>query len=112
MGSINLSPQHEHRELRLAEQFRETHHDELPSTPFWHYLEHRWQLAPKRFGHWHPLIGRWIAEDYAVRHEVPPTEPQTITPPPPIPSTGAVPEPGSLVMLAVGIVMAWAWRNK
>jgi hypothetical protein len=102
-----------------GEVYREAHGDELPSTCDWEYLERRYELDPTRFIRFHPVIGRWIADDPALRPapppppivvpppaSPPPTGSQTILPPPAgggETTTAAAPEPGAWVLLGVGI---------
>jgi hypothetical protein len=93
-----------HHQDKLAEEFRLTHNDQLPDTQFWHYLEQRHAINPIRFDHYHPMIGRWI-EEVPVSTPLPP--PVTMTPPPNPgpPQAGSVPEPTSVVLLGVAMVL-------
>jgi hypothetical protein len=101
-------------ELRYeAELYRDTHDGLLPHDRDWTYLEHRWELDPSRFDHWHPLIGHWIAEDERLTHETMPLPyppvPIVCEPyrPPPGESVGALAEPASVVSMFMGLVFAW-----
>jgi PEP-CTERM motif len=91
-------------EFLFARDYREHHGDQLPDTPFWHYLERRESIDPARFIHWHPIVGRWIADQPHGHTIAPPpsTEPQQIGPAPA--GVGSVPEPASWVLLAMGAI--------
>jgi hypothetical protein len=105
-----------------GEVYREAHGGELPSTRDWEYLERRCELDPTRFIRFHPVIGRWIADDPGLRPAEPSSPPPIVVVPPPSspPPTGsqtilpppaggggttmaAVPEPAAWVLLGVGI---------
>lgn len=94
---------------READIYRITHGDLLPDTKDWRYLEHRWQIDPSRFDKWHPLIGQWITENWNLTHVPPP--PPVVCPPPHITTAGGTPEPSSVMLLAVGIVLVLIWRR-
>lgn len=109
----------------------------VPDTPYWRYLHFRRNLAPRRFDRYHPVLGAILAQDLLLRSGTlcppvivpppivvgPPEEPQIINPPgvpsPNPPSGGgggggeviqAVPEPGSLALIVLGIAAAAAPR--
>ncbi len=110
MGSVLVSheqphftPEFLHGQFVFAKHFREHHGGLLPQTPFWLHLEHKWEIAPKRFEHWHPIAGRWLKIDHELRthHQVlPPNQP---------PHTESIPEPSSCVLLATAVA-ALIWR--
>ena len=105
-----------HDELAFAARYREHHGDALPDSTFWHWLEYRRSIDPPRFDHWHPTVGRWIAEVPEGQEIGPPP----VIPPPPI-AGGGTAEPGSGVLLVIAIVAATVglrvvrivstWRN-
>lgn len=106
-------------------------HGLLPLNSYYNYLRWRRSLAPKRFDHYHPNIGPLLAKDAEIRAQTPycpPPEAQTLAgfpSPPPIANEGAphdpggspnppplgppspqnlpVPEPSSIVLLALGL---------
>lgn len=100
-----------------GEIYREHHGGELPENRNWDYLRERWELDKPRFDHYHPLLGRWLTEDWHLRHEpMPPVvttsaPPPVVIVPPPVNHLDATPEPSSWVLLAVGVLLAWVWRQ-
>lgn len=95
-----------------AEAYRRDNGGLLPDTRDWRFLEHRWREDVPRFTHWHPVISKWIAEDYDLRHLVPPACPQTpVVVQPADPTVSAAPEPSSLVLWIVAIVVICCWRR-
>jgi hypothetical protein len=106
MGSVLIKtsePHYSNQELRyefnLAKHYRQHHDGLLPVNAFWRHLEHRWSIDPARFEHYHPIVGRWIDENYILTNQHTITNPP---PPPPIRETG-VPEPMPFVLLLIGI---------
>lgn len=101
-------------ELRhQAIEYREHHGGLLPETKPWHYLEKRWEINPSRFSHWHPLLGRWITEDWNLRHQIPiiPLIPHEIPDPGhciEVPECHlkpvVTPEPSSSVLVVIGLI--------
>jgi hypothetical protein len=78
-----------------------------PRGPVLDDLRHRYELAPRRFTHYHPFWGHLLAmEPHApgvptVPVLAPPTTPGVTTPaPPPVAVAAAVPEPASIILLA------------
>ena len=107
----------------------------LPSTPLSRYLHHRRNLNPTRFDRFHPSLGAILAEDDNLRSNkgcvatqlLPP--PVTVPPPPGTPAPGppigggpppvrAVPEPGSLTLVSLGLAgvlmfrVARRWKSR
>jgi hypothetical protein len=105
----------------------------LPDTPLYRYLHWRRSLDPARFDRNHPVLGPILAEDEEIRNHTNPTpQPGDVTPPPnvdphqpgtpdsnppggefPPPGGGgtlppdepppAVPEPGSILLMLIGL---------
>jgi hypothetical protein len=90
----------------------------LVSSARHNYLRWRWGLNPERFEHFHPILGVILAEDHRLQNLTPPPPP-IITPPGGTPggtpggenSGGGpngpgppqvVPEPASIVLIALG----------
>lgn len=96
-----------------GEEYRESHNGLLPNTRDWRYLEARYAIDPSRFVDNHPLIGRWIAENYRLTHEPSiPTVPCIPVEPPPVcypsvpvgpVSPHGVPEPSSAMLCCIGL---------
>ncbi len=112
----------------------------VPNTPYWRYLRFRRNLAPSRFDVYHPALGAILARDQALREgefcppmivmpnpgTPSPTQVAQILRPPGVPSpsgpTGggpgvqAVPEPASLILVALGagctMVPRWMKRRR
>jgi hypothetical protein len=84
----------------------------LPETPFFDMLRHRYELDPARFTHYHHVLGHLVARDLM-------TECPSVMPPPVMPpggGGGGVPEPGSFLLLAIGlvfiVVIGWLSRRR
>lgn len=95
----------------------------LPDNPHWRYLNFRRNLNPTRFDYYHPTLGALIVENQKIKTAqgcvanelIPP--PVVVVPPPGVPSAGPpagggppdvrpVPEPGSMILLALGTLVA------
>lgn len=117
--------------IMAAQAYQAANNNQLPDTRAWRMLEYRYDINPSRFTFFHPNVGRMIELE---RTPPPPAEqivdgwegqPPPIIPPvdggtpvipplnPPIgqeidppgnPPPQVVPEPGSLLMLAVAIL--------
>jgi hypothetical protein len=108
------STQFYHSQDKIAEEYRSTHNDQLPSTPFWNYLTARYDIDPSRFDKYHPVVGKWIkeSEDYSPPVISLPSVPAVCVPvvlpycPPPSHQEGhgAVPEPSGMVLLAIAVI--------
>lgn len=89
----------DHASAIFAGQAYAAKHDfALPDTPMWGMLEHRHEIAPMRFQHWHPNVALMIAR--AEQHrvdEVPPCLSLAQVDPPCFPVVGFPPKTGSLV---------------
>lgn len=116
MGSLLIQPQPEPRwppgffreQFHVAQRYRAEHGDELPTTPFWRYLEHREGLDPARFAHWHPIVARWIREDqWLRRHDAGSPPGESLVPPIAPQDPAGVPEPSSWVLLVIGMIVVW-----
>ena len=105
----------------------------LPLNAFFNALRLRRSLNPARFDHFHPTLGRLLAEDALLRNNLglcmmtpnmpeivlppgsgssnnggnppPPSVPPPPLPPPPPPPTGSsVPEPAGIILLLIGSI--------
>jgi hypothetical protein len=94
-----------------AEHYMSVHGSLLPPTKDWNYLIHRYEIDPARFSRWHHEISRWIARDLSIKDALPSV---TVTPSiplvrPDVPVASVTPEPSSLLLWTVGLVMIWLW---
>lgn len=96
--------------VRLAgREFRHENGGVLPTDgdlfgQVWDALRARRAINPVRFDRWHPTVGPWLALDETIRHQ------PTVGPAPIVPTTppvGAVPEPWSGLMLAIGVAAVY-----
>ena len=102
---------HNSAELRhfvhVAERtIRET--GNLPDTPAWRLIEHRHEIAPKRFDHYHEWsrpIWRLLAEEHPV-----PVVPMPPVVGPPI-GPGGISEPSTIAMLPIAIAFVFVFRR-
>lgn len=89
---------------------------EMPQGPMWSMLERRYDLAPVRFARWHPNTALLIERSRL--DQCPPPPPADWCDPPPScvfvpPCEGGgggnqtVPEPASVIVLAIGVVLGW-----
>ena len=78
-------------------------------------LRPRFDLAPRRFEHYHPKMGHWFAS-----HALPPILPDPPRecvpvigrPPGHCPPPGTIPEPSSVALLPIGLAMAFLLRRR
>jgi hypothetical protein len=113
------STQFYHSQDKIAEEYRSTHNDQLPSTPFWNYITARYDIDPSRFSHYHPMISKWIRESEAyvppappIVFVAPPQPPPVIVVPPPnngTPHVSSVPEPSSGVLMAIAVISCFVF---
>jgi PEP-CTERM motif len=113
-----ISQPFEHFENHYLEAFRAANHDELPtSQPFVRYVEHKWEVDPERFDHYHPRLGQWIEESQSLGmpHEPsPPTCPVVVVPPAST-EAHAVPEPTGLLLMMLGVSLFMSfvmWKRR
>lgn len=97
------------REIHLQRIFGREHNNALLDDVFWDYSKWRHDLNPHRFDHYHMTVGHII-------EKVPRPPPPAPSPMPPVAvvaappavggmTAGTVPEPGSWLLLALGIVV-------
>lgn len=84
----------------------------LPNIPMVRDFRHRFEIAPIRFEHYHRFWGRLIRNEptITVLPPVVPGVPNVPILPPPVHGQG-VPEPSSVVLLCVGLVVTWFYRR-
>jgi PEP-CTERM motif len=123
MGRIEISHQTWVAEGRIAEQYRDAHNGQLPSTPFWNYVDEHFTQAVDtgnlaRFEYYHgPVVTSWLEQNanpapvYPVSSPVPPTVYVPAAHPPSPPHTGpcpvGVPEPPSMALFGIGLIFMW-----
>lgn len=112
LPDLHFSPQFLREEFAFGLRYREHHDGQLPGTPFWRYLEARYDLDPARFTHWHPRVGHWIHEAHHPGQGMSPSRPSTGQPsPPPEGSQSLVPEPGSGLLFGIGLIIVFACKE-
>jgi hypothetical protein len=79
-----------HEQAVIAERYRKENDNQLPQTLFWDYLEARRAIDPVRFDHYHPIVGQWIAD---------------------IPPPFSIAEPGSGVLLGIGLIIILIFKR-
>jgi hypothetical protein len=78
-----------------------------PHGPILDDLRHRYEINPARFTHYHEFWGPIMAmEPRGVT-----TPPIVLPPPSGGPTPGAVPEPSSLSLVAIGVLLAGLWAR-
>ncbi len=109
--------------LEAGAEFASTHDGELPQTPMWKMLEHRYELAPARFAFWHPNVALILERAEQSRIDAPcvampwreaPRIPLVACDPPsPRTASLSTAEPASLVGASICIVLLAAyWRAR
>lgn len=86
--------------------YAQLHNNELPNKLVWDFFKFRHDLAPHRFDHWHPHLGKLIE-----RSEQPHgcEDTHVVVPPIPCDST-STPEPSSLLLGFIAIVIYFIGR--
>ena len=120
MGVI-LNPDYLAQQRQLArESLKDT--GTLPDNYFWGYLRDRRERNEENFDHYHPYVGKLFKmerEDIVIPcipYEpcLPYLPPTCVTTCPPVNPyvPGAVPEPGTFGLVALGLVGALIWRKR
>jgi hypothetical protein len=96
----------------------------LPENRFWNFVETKYELSIARFGddpnddshfaYFHPRIVEWLREDRANENKPPipitpgiPGVPTTHIPPIPV-----IPEPASIIIFAIGVILIYVAARK